>query len=194
MTSIFFSNTKLICLWGCCLLVSLVELWFIILIRPPYCVGTDINWYALTSLTSATYHSLIACDWWGDQWPIPDHRWREYWIRGDCRVTLKDWVNLQGLPKLSGPSSFTSQGKYYMKNTVACREWPQVLWSILCNPLLSSKIWCVWMDMLSWICPHYDSSVFSLAQHKGLTPLWQNDAATICDALPWQQVCVVNDS
>lgn len=55
--------------------------------------------------------------------------------------------------------------------------------SILCNPLHNV---CLCICNSVWV-------MLSLAKHKGLTPRCNDDVASY-DALPWQQVCVVNDS
>lgn len=155
--------------------------------------------YKLThsGLTSCTLHSLIAWDWWGDQWPIP--------VRPLERILIH--TRLQGyvqrrLPKLSGPnitfSNVTSQEKRFLFKLsiwkISLRPRDSWLWSILCNPLVSFIMWCVCVFVHIWICLQCDSSVFSLAKRKGLTPSLQSDDVAGCDALPWQQVCVVNDS
>lgn len=127
-------------LWECCFPV---KPWFIAVIPPPQhkatwlgVINRDTSYsctvrhmcgdrYKLTHTQGCAHahtlvwplHSLIAWDWWGDQWPIPVCLWREYWFTLGCRVAFKDLVNHQGLPKLSDPNitsgKVTSQGKRF---------------------------------------------------------------------------------
>lgn len=148
-----------------------------------------------------TLYPLIAWDWWGDQWPIPVHlRW-EYWLTMGCRVTFKDLVNQQGLLKLFWSKCHHRHIKFKPRETILLRlrqyleTFPKIVgfgvFSV--TPLLAPYCYCIFVCICTFEF-QCDSFVLSVAKHKGPSPLLQGDDITSCDALPWQQVCVVNDS